>query len=91
MRRDSLSALMPTAAGALTGAVGGARGSHHADPPADHRRDLVGDPLMLSRCRGEMLSDVMFPPKLPHPSVIAGSAPSTALPTHAWSGVDDDA
>ena len=29
--------------------------------------------LMLSRCRGEMLSDVMLPPHPPHPSVIDGS------------------
>jgi hypothetical protein len=31
--------------------------------------------LMLSRCRGEMLSDVMLPPEPPHPSVIDGSRP----------------
>ena len=30
---------------------------------------------MLSRCRGEMLSEVMLPPYPPHPSVIAGSSP----------------
>ena len=30
---------------------------------------------MFSRCRGEMLSDVMLPPQPPHPSVIAGSSP----------------
>ena len=30
---------------------------------------------MLSRCRGEMLSDVMLPPQPPQPSVIAGSSP----------------
>ena len=30
---------------------------------------------MFSRCRGEMLSDVMLPPKPPQPSVIAGSSP----------------
>ena len=31
--------------------------------------------LMLSRCFGEMLSDVMFPPYPPQPSVIDGSRP----------------
>src|SRR5262245_42678567 len=31
--------------------------------------------LILSKCRGEMLSDVIFPPKPPQPSVIAGSSP----------------
>src|SRR4030095_13166066 len=31
--------------------------------------------LILSRCLGEMLSDVMFPPYPPQPSVIAGSSP----------------
>ena len=31
--------------------------------------------LILSRCFGEMLSDVMLPPKPPQPSVIAGSSP----------------
>src|SRR5437764_14274057 len=31
--------------------------------------------LMLSRCLGEMLSDVMLPPQPPQPSVIAGSSP----------------
>ncbi len=31
--------------------------------------------LMLRRCFGEMLSDVMLPPHPPHPSVIAGSRP----------------
>src|SRR3954468_17442442 len=30
---------------------------------------------MFSRCRGEMLSDVMLPPYPPQPSVIAGSRP----------------
>ena len=30
---------------------------------------------MFSRCRGEMLSEVMLPPKPPQPSVIAGSRP----------------
>src|ERR1700694_2269446 len=31
--------------------------------------------LMLRRCFGEMLSEVMLPPQPPHPSVIAGSSP----------------
>ena len=35
--------------------------------------------LMFKRCFGEMLSDVMFPPKPPQPSVIDGSR-SVVLP-----------
>src|SRR5205085_946106 len=31
--------------------------------------------LIFRRCRGEMLSDVMFPPHPPHPRVMAGSNP----------------
>src|SRR5262249_48647075 len=31
--------------------------------------------LMLSRCLGEILSDVMLPPYPPQPNVIAGSRP----------------
>src|SRR5688572_1757858 len=31
--------------------------------------------LTFSRCRGEMLSEVMLPPQPPQPRVIAGSSP----------------
>src|ERR1044072_105298 len=31
--------------------------------------------LTLSRCRGVMLSDVMLPPKPPHPRVMGGARP----------------
>src|SRR5262245_38066005 len=38
-------------------------------------RTSYANRLMLRRCRGEMLSDVMLPPQPPHPSLIAGSSP----------------
>ena len=38
-------------------------------------RNSYATRLMLSRCFGEMLSEVMLPPKPPQPSVIAGSSP----------------
>ena len=39
--------------------------------------------LILSRCLGEMLSDVMLPPQPPQPSVIAGSSPVVS-PIDPW-------
>ena len=38
---------------------------------------------MLSRWRGEMLSEVMLPPQPPQPSVIAGSNPVVS-PMDPW-------
>src|SRR5688572_24110598 len=67
MRRVKASAEMPGAAGGA--AVRGASNRLGAGVTSYARR------LILSRCLGEMLSEVMFPPYPPHPRVIAGSSP----------------
>src|SRR5204862_1004100 len=80
---------MPGGAGALSGAdgrvAGGtslAPGSPRAPSPLSARSHRLttgvtsyASRLMFSRCRGEMLSDVILPPYPPQPSVMAGSRP----------------
>ena len=79
-----------------SGGSGSATGSHRSPPhprardagrfaPRPGRPTSYASRLMFSRCRGEMLSDVMLPPKPPQPSVIAGSSPVVSRSTHASS------
>src|SRR5713101_9601647 len=91
MRRVSASALIPVGAGGRGGSVGNLGPTRESDAAPTcwgrtcvsarfSQRLTVGvisyaTRLMFSRCRGEMLSDVMFPPYPPQPSVIAGSRP----------------
>ena len=53
--------------------------------PDHRRRDLYASRLMFNRCRGEMLSDVMFPPYPPTPTSSPGPAPSSIRSTRGWS------
>src|SRR3954447_26888772 len=68
---------MPVGSAALDGPTAGRRPA----PPAPRSKRFgtevtsYASRLMLSRWRGEMLSDVMLPPYPPQPSVIAGSRP----------------
>src|SRR5206468_3824280 len=72
---------MPVGAGGRAGADGSlGPGAFGMTPSARSHRLTTGvisyaSRLMFKRCRGEMLSEVMFPPYPPHPRVIAGSRP----------------
>src|SRR5215510_129330 len=79
---------MPVGAGGRAGADGSLGPTRGSAPPGPGRTAAPGPShrlttgatsyasrLMLSRWRGEMLSDVMFPPYPPQPRVIAGSSP----------------
>ena len=71
MRAPSAALLMPD----VSAGRGVAAGDAAADELTVAGRSSYASRLMFSRWRGEMLSDVMLPPKPPHPSVIAGSSP----------------
>ena len=49
----------------------------------DKGRNSYATRLMLIKCLGVMLSEVMFPPKPPQPSVMAGSRP-VVNPIDPW-------
>src|SRR5262249_3319746 len=85
IRRARTSAEMPDGA-AAAGSFGNPATSRFRNPPIPRFPDSTGlltiagvvsyaRRLILIRCLGEMLSDVMFPPQPPQPSVIAGSRP----------------
>src|SRR5262249_1759520 len=82
IRSVRAAALMPAEAGAGWARAAG----RDADGPS-HRLTTgeisYASRLMLSRCRGEMLSEVMFPPYPPQPRVMAGSRPVDS-PTDPW-------
>src|SRR6185503_6756887 len=56
-------------------AAGAGVGTADADACVVAGRSSYARRLMLSKCFGEMLSDVILPPQPPHPSVIDGSRP----------------
>src|SRR5579871_3376058 len=66
MRSASVSAPIP---------VGNARDEEGAVVVAELGDTSYASRLMFSKCFGEMLSDVIFPPYPPHPNVMAGSSP----------------
>ena len=81
IRSPRTAGLNPARAGTGTVVVGREAGTDVVAPFAG----LVSyaSRLILRRCFGEMLSDVIFPPQPPQPRVIAGSSP-VVIPTEPW-------
>src|SRR3954470_11591003 len=75
MRLASDSAARPPGTRGGSGALGRGADVRAAGRIAGAGLGSYASRLILSRCRGEILSDVIFPPYPPHPSVIDGSSP----------------
>src|SRR3954467_6737339 len=83
MRLASDSAASPPGTRGGSGALGRGADVRAAGRIAGAGLVSYASRLILSRCRGEILSEVIFPPYPPQPSVIDGSRP-VDRPTDPW-------